>query len=652
MLLGRIDCKRRWDWEVKSPKRITLILCRRSSTQATKTENIPVYPHIAKQIRYREGKCINAHDIIANPDTLRMAYEMIKSNPGNMTKGSDEETLDGISKSWFVETSKRLKKGQFIARPARRVYIPKPNGKKRPLGISSPRDKIIQQAMKLVLDCVVEPDMKDTSHGFRPNRSTHSALKKIRRWTGIAWFIEGDIKGFFDNIDHHKLHEILLEKFDDTKLSRLYWNFVKAGYIEWETKKRVRLDSIVGVPQGGIVSPVLSNMILHKLDVYMAEKIEKVKRDNENKKGYKVNPKYHAISNKIYRQKKKIISLPKPLDNEIVSEIRNAKKQRREIKSLIYNTELSKLEYVRYADDWIIGVWGGSRKKAEELKTKIEKYLRTLGLTLSTEKTLITNAIRGNAKFLGTMIKKTAAKEAHNKVLKDKRGVNRRITSGNIWMTAPIPTIIGRLRNKGIVSSRTGSLRSRYIPKFLPLESTEIINRFNSIIRGYLNYYSFVDNRTRLSKICWLLKDSLRKTLSRKLELNRREFNKNFGKNITATTKRRGKIIKVTVYNPNLNRSPMRFMNKELNWNPLKALEWKVSTKDRLESRCSVCEAEDNIEMHHIKHIKTLNLKLSEFDKAVASINRKQVPLCKRCHHKVHKGDYSGIDLKRIVWNK
>ena len=98
-----------------------------------------------------------------------------------MTKGSDEETLDGISKSWFVETSKRLKKGQFIARPARRVYIPKPNGKKRPLGISSPRDKIIQQAMKLVLDCVVEPDMKDTSHGFRPNRSTHSALKKIRR---------------------------------------------------------------------------------------------------------------------------------------------------------------------------------------------------------------------------------------------------------------------------------------------------------------------------------------------------------------------------------------------------------------------------------------------------------------------------------------
>ena len=110
-----------------------------------------------------------------------MAYEMIKSNPGNMTKGIDEETLDGINHSWFVRTAKELADERYVMRPGRRVYIPKSNGKKRPLGISSPRDKIVQQSMKLILDCMLDPVFRGSSHGFRPHRSTHTALKEIRK---------------------------------------------------------------------------------------------------------------------------------------------------------------------------------------------------------------------------------------------------------------------------------------------------------------------------------------------------------------------------------------------------------------------------------------------------------------------------------------
>lgn len=165
--------------------------------------------------------------------------------------------------------------------------------------------------------------------------------------------------------------------------------------------------------------------------------------------------------------------------------------------------------------------------------------------------------------------------------------------------------------------------------------------------RGFLNYYSFADNISRLSKIYWVLKESLRKTLSRKLDINKLEFQRNFGKNITVTAKGK-KIRKVSFYKPKMTRSPMRFMSKEVNWDPLRALDWRVSTRDSFDTKCAVCESPDNIEMHHIKHIKTINLKLSSFDTAVAKINRKQVPLCTSCHSKVHKGEYKGNNLKTL----
>lgn len=195
---------------------------------------------IREQLIYDDtGKCLNAFRILHDPEILRLAYESIKSNPGNMVYGSDKITLDGISVNWFSQAFYSLKNGSYKPRPARRVYIPKTNGKMRPLGISSPRDKIIQQAMRIVMETVLEPKFLETSHGFRPSRGCHTALSSIREWKGVSWFLEGDIKSFFDSIDHHLLAELINKHFREARLIKLYWKMVRAGYIEWDKKSPV-----------------------------------------------------------------------------------------------------------------------------------------------------------------------------------------------------------------------------------------------------------------------------------------------------------------------------------------------------------------------------------------------------------------------------
>lgn len=181
------------------------------------------YTEFRKQLKFdKDGRCLNAFTIAASPDTLKLGYDLIKSNPGNMVRGSDQQTLDGISRSWFAESSKMLREEKYRFKPARRVYIPKPNGKKRPLGISSPRDKVIQQSLKLVLEEILEPKFSEYSHGFRPSRGCHSALAHIRKWKGASWVLEGDIKSFFDNIDHDIVANLLKRHFKEQRLINVY----------------------------------------------------------------------------------------------------------------------------------------------------------------------------------------------------------------------------------------------------------------------------------------------------------------------------------------------------------------------------------------------------------------------------------------------
>jgi len=584
---------------------------------------------------------------------LIAAYSTIKSKPGMMTKGSDEITFDGISKEWFEEQSKIIQSEQYQPKPSRREFIPKPNGKTRPLGISSPRDRIIQQSMKMVMECMIDPTFLDSSHGFRPRRSCHSALKEIRSWKGVTWFIEGDIKAFFDNIDHQILAQLINKHFRDTRLLNLYWKFVKAGYMEWDQRKIKYVASDVGVPQGGIVSPLLSNLILHELDVYVKELSDGFENLRTDQKKSLMNPKYLKAVRLVKKLKDSLKDVKKGSAEYRLTKrkIRSALCAQRTLNSQIPHPKLHPtIKYVRYADDWLIGVWG-DKKFADMIKNKMRTKLEELRLTLSEEKTLITNARTEMAKFLGTHIKKFATNRGTIFVKNKSSKQLVRIPGGNIRMTAPISSIIKKLEQKGFLVGSSTKWEMKSIWKFLPLPMKDIILRYRSVYHGYSNFYSFVDNKKMFSKIYWILKISLRKTLSRKFNVSKHRLTKKYGQHLNCNYQTSQGINKYINFQfPPLTRDPMAFKVGNIDFkDPLYAGLWNVRSINGLHEVCASCGTESGIEMHHLKHIKTINPRLNSFDKLLARINRKQVPLCNECHHKVHVGKYEGTSLRFLA---
>ena len=179
-----------------------------------------------------------------------------------MTKGADNATIDHMSISRIEKLIISLKDESYQPIPSRRVYIPKKNGKKRPLGIPTFNDKLLQEVVRMILEAIYEGSFDNNSHGFRPKRSCHTALQQIQKsFNGTRWFIEGDIKGFFDNINHNTLIDILRKRIDDERFLRLIRKFLNAGFIEnWVFNK-----TYSGTPQGGIISPILANIYLDNL---------------------------------------------------------------------------------------------------------------------------------------------------------------------------------------------------------------------------------------------------------------------------------------------------------------------------------------------------------------------------------------------------
>jgi group II intron reverse transcriptase/maturase len=217
--------------------------------------------------RGRKGlPCTQLYRQLFNKELYLLAYGNIYSNKGAMTPGASEETADGMSEDKINQIIEAMRREKYRFSPARRVYIPKKNGRLRPLGMPAWSDKLVGEVVRLLLEALYEPQFSDSSHGFRRFRGCHTALREINNtWTGTAWFVEGDISDCFGSLDHEILLRILAEKIHDNRFLRLIRNMLKAGYLEdWEYH-----DTLSGVPQGGTVSPILSNIYLHKLDEFV-----------------------------------------------------------------------------------------------------------------------------------------------------------------------------------------------------------------------------------------------------------------------------------------------------------------------------------------------------------------------------------------------
>ena len=514
-------------------------------------------------------------------DLIASAYQEIKSKPGNMAPGADGVTLDGISRSWAESTIEALKDRSYKCKPVRRVFIPKANGKLRPLGIPCPRDKVVQLAFKRILESVFEPIFKDTSHGFRPGRSPHTALYEVRKWSGTTWMIEGDIKGFFDNLDHHKLADLLKTKIKDKNLIDLYWKMARAGYVS-EGGGVTRNN--LGVPQGGIISPLLSNIYLHEFDKFMEGLCNRY--TDQNKRVSRHNPEYAKV--KRAGDKEALKYIPSMIRDE---------------------TTGYRVRYNRYADDWVIGV-SAPRHIVVKIVDEVEHFLKeTLSLELSREKTKITHLEQEKALYLGVEIGRRPRSYTESLVSTTKTGITRRGSNTRIVLYAPMSRIVERLVDHGFAWS---SSKPKALTKWVYLEPADIIARYNAVIRGLLNYYKFVENRNLFTHVTWILKFSAALTLAIKWNISPAKVFKRLGTNLTVTIPpagKKGKPRKISFASPDTLKRDRSFkVDNYQSWDPFVVKYYSVRSNFIWDNPCIICGSKEKVEMHHVKHIKKVKV--------------------------------------------
>jgi len=464
--------------------------------------------------------------LYASPEALIYAYELIKSNIGNMTKGlgtvpkepnlegTDDETLDGIDLSYFQRTSSEILTGTYSFKNIRRVHIPKPGLENkttekltqyRPLGIASPRDKIVQKALQLALNSIYEPIFSNCSHGFRSNRGCHSfkALNIVRmKFSGVRWVVESDIKKCFDRIDHNIFLSIVSRRVSCPITLGLLSSALKAGYAD-DLGNKV-LANELGSPQGSILSPLICNIYLHEMDVFM----ESCAKEFDRGKVRRANPEYRSLE----RFNKRLT--PGSSDWRLI---------RAEMFSLsskdLMDPNFKRLYYVRYADDFLIGV-SGSHLDAVTIKDKLQSWLKeTLKLELHPNKTFIRKFSRESVNFLGVQIG-PLEDPACRTVRLYSVGQRRRVTS-RLAMRVDIVSLYKRLKERGFVyyNQDLRIYKGQALGGLQNLDVPDIISFYNSVFRGIWNYFGFVDNCSSLQKVWWSLQESLAYTLSRKFRL-------------------------------------------------------------------------------------------------------------------------------------
>lgn len=562
-------------------------------------------------------------------EMFAVAYQRIYAKQGNMTPGTDGKTIDEMSLERIERLIVSLKDESYQPHPARRVYIPKKNGKKRPLGIPSFEDKLVQEVVRLLLEAIYEGHFEGTSHGFRPHRSCHTALGMIQKsFAGAKWFIEGDIKGFFDNIDHNVLISILRERISDERFLRLIRKFLNAGYVEdWKYNK-----TYSGTPQGGIISPMLANIYLDKFDKYIKEYAAKFRKGDR----HSINPEYWRLNNKKNWLKKK---LQKTSDEQIrksyLYEIAQLSKQMLSTPHKdAMDADFRRMQYVRYADDFLISVIG-SKSECETIKADITQFMREqLKLELSDEKTLITHA-QDKAKFLGyeIFIRKSDA------VKRNKDGVLKRDFNGAVVLTLNSAVIQKKLTEYNALEVRNIDGKDIWWSKprryMTPMKPEDILAQYNAETRGLYNYYSLAANVSKeCASFAFIMKMSMFKTLGWKLNTSARKVRQKYQKDkdfVIPYNDAKGKQKYRVFYNEGFKKRNAQF---DVDYDKLPQTMYVPypSLVERLkDGRCELCGKEGKVVMHHVRTLTKLKGN-NEWEKLMLKRHRKTLVVCEDCN--------------------
>ena len=572
--------------------------------------------------------------ILFNEELFYVAYQKIASNGGSTTKGSDGRSIDEMSLARIETLIASLKDESYQPHPSRRVHIPKKNGKTRPLGIPAFEDKLVQEVVRMILEAIYEGHFETTSHGFRPKRSCHTALLHIQKtFSGAKWFIEGDIKGFFDNIDHDVLVGILRERISDDRFIRLIRKFLKAGYVEDWTFH----NTYSGMPQGGIVSPILANIYLDKLDKYVKEYIRHFDMGTKRRPGKESND----LANERKRTVRKLKKVKDGTEKAaLVARLKAIEQERAAFPS---GDEMDgsyrRLKYIRYADDFILGVIG-SKEDALRIKEDIKSFLsESLALELSEEKTLITHTGK-SAKFLGYEI--TVTRNNHQR--RDVQGRLRRTYGKRVRLNVSMATLRDKLLEYGAMEIKLRNGKEIWKPKcrsgLIFNDDLEILDRNNRKTVGCCNYYLNDNNCDGLHNFRYIMEYSMYKTFAGKYRSTVRKINKKYRLNKLFTVKyeQKGVIKSRTFYKTSFKRRTTAF-NGSCDIEPYSIADVsRTNLTDRLKAeKCELCGATGKLIMHHVRNLKDLKGKES-WKRLMSARKRKTIALCPSCHRLRHLG--------------
>jgi group II intron reverse transcriptase/maturase len=556
-----------------------------------------------------------------NPQLYLLAYGRIYSNKGAMTPGATGETADGMSLGKIGRIIDALRHERYRWSPAKRIYIPKKTGKQRPLGLPPWSDKLVGEVVRLLLEAYYEPSFSDRSHGFRPGRGCHTALREVAStWTGTTWFIEGDVADCFGSLDHQIMLATLAEKIHDNRFLRLMRNMLKAGYLEdwlWNA-------TLSGVPQGGVVSPVMSNIYLHRLDEFVETVlIPEYTRGRIRKQdtGY---ARVRAARDRAHKR----------------GDHASARELRKQLRGMPSGDPrdpgFRRLHYARYADDTLLG-FTGPRAEAEEIKQRLAAFLHDeLKLELSQDKTLITHARTQAAKFLGYEIT----------VLHNDRKVTRGRRSANGVVSLRVPSSVIKAKQAPYLSRGKPERRSQLVNE----DDHTIVSTYGAEWRGIVQYYLLAGNVHRLYRLHWVMETSLLKTLANKHRSSVSKMARTFKaaagtpygprKCLEARVERNGRKPLVARFGG----IPLRRQKDAVISDRVLVpgvIRHKELVTRLLADRCELCKDTDGTSVHHVRRLADLHRPGQPqpgWAQQMARRRRKTLVVCRSCHDAIHAG--------------